>query len=264
MNLRLALAAWLAATPVLAQPIDLNGHDVEVVDTEAGQALLVDGVKAHEDGVIYLDALPHEVGGATVLIGAAGSGGNSCNAGPFVLSLQGEAYRLDGPADSCAYLEQTIGTDAIDFVSEPSAAWEGQHWRWTPGGGLVMLDPVAFSPDPSRGWDQLDELEAAHPLDVFRFGPIADQMHMLLGEEEGDTFVDLLSGVGSGGLADPGYMGSAHEMDGSYAVVILDAATRQPYLAWAFAGGEMQTRPEGLESWSPGAIRALKTWSEAQ
>ncbi|MCY1127749.1 hypothetical protein OU426_12870 [Frigidibacter sp. RF13] len=264
MYLRLALAACLVATPLFADTVDLQGHAIEVVDTEAGQALLVDGAKAHEDGVIYLDTQPREVGGATVLVGAAGSGGNICNAGPFVLSLQEGVFHFDGPADSCAYLEQTIGADAVDFVSAPSAAWAGEHWRWTPVEGLVRLDPVTFKPDPSKGWDQLGELEGAHPLDVFRLGPIADQIYALLGEEEGDTFVDLLSGVGSGGLAAPGYVGSGHNIDGSYAVVILDAATRQPYLAWAFGGGEIQTRPEGLENWSPGAIRALKTWSEAQ
>jgi len=253
----------------LAEPLLVDGHIVDVADDgEGGQSLLVDGQPVFQDGVIYLDGEPQAVAGQTVLTGTAGPGGNACNPAPFVLSWQHGKAVLDGPVESCEYLEdRTAGATGLSFASRPTAAAPGERWDWMPGAGFTKGEEVTFVPDPAKGWDDLSGLAEAHPVDVWGYAPIRDQMLELLGESETDSFLQAIGGLGSGGLAGPGYVGQAcdkFDCQATKGLLVLDAETRQPYLAWSLFGGNLMTRPEGLENWSPGALQAYRSWSENQ
>lgn len=267
----LGLSALALALPAAARADALlaAGHIIDVAEDGAGGvALTVDGQTVLQDGVIALDPQATEVAGQTVVTGTAGSGGNACNAQPFVLSWKDGKPRVDGPVDGCLWLEdRTVTDEGITYASRPTAAAPGERWDWTPAAGFTKGDEVTFIPDPAKGWDDLSGLAEAHPLDVWAYKPIRDQMLEMLGESETDSFLQAIGGLGSGGLKEPGYVGGAcdkFDCQATYGVLILDQGTRQPYLAWTLFGSDLQTRPDGLEHWSPGAVKALKEWMESR
>lgn len=265
----LALAALLSATPTFADTISVAGHRVETGENaDLMQTLVVDGQVILEGGAVFLDGAVELAGGGAFVAGAAGAGGNACAPVPFVLLLPADGPpRLDQrPGDSCDYFTPEVGQDRVTYTKAATAAWAGERWIWTAGKGFSGPEPIAFAPDRSKGWDDLDGLDNAHPVEVFAYGEIYDQMMALLGETETDSFLQVISGLGSGSLTGPGYVGQAcdkFDCAATYGVLILDAATRQPYLAWTLGGGEMMTRP-ALADWSPAAAQALADWSAAQ
>ena len=145
---------WLAgvlaglAGPALAdETMTVAGHEIVVTGDEIGAAkLTVDGEVLHENGVIFLDPEPWDLGGLAVVTGVAGSGGNACNAPPFVIALpEGAAPQFFGPVASCAYLLPKIEAETLVFTSDPLPGTPGEVWVWTPGGGFAPGEAVGFA-----------------------------------------------------------------------------------------------------------------------
>jgi hypothetical protein len=241
------------------KPVD--GHSVSVIDDGAGVVtLIVDGAVVHENGVIYLDAEPVVVGGIAVVTGAAGAGGNACNAAPFVLALpEGGAPAFWGPVDSCAYFTPKVEGGQLIFTAEPMPGAAGETWVWSRDGGFVPGPAVGFV--PNAGWEALDSLAGAHPADALAIAPVTEALQAGMGADY-PMFLERITGLGSGDLTATGYQGEACiklTCEADWAILYLDRATRQPFAIW-HVYGQIENRifPQDTTQWPPEAMALLR------
>ncbi len=232
--------AGAAAAEDLSAWHEVAGHEIALIATDdATQRLEVDGVALHEDGLILLDEVPVTVAGVTVLTGSAGSGGNACNAAPFVLVLpQGGPVRLDGPLDSCAWMERKVQPDALVFASEALPGAAGEVWTWTPMGGFAEAQPETFAPEAGQGWEAMAGLAGAHPVEALKLTPVYAALQAGLGASWGE-FAERIEGLGSGDLGADGYRGEAclkFTCDSDFAILWLDRAGQGVYAYWRVDG----------------------------
>lgn len=247
--------------PVLAdETLTVAGHEIVISDDGKGAATLaVDGTVLHENGVIYLDPGQQDLGGLTVVTGAAGSGGNACNAAPFVLALpEGEAAQFYGPVDSCAYLLPSVEAETLVFKSDPLPGYPGEVWVWTPGKGFAAGAAVGFV--GSEGWEAFDSLAGAHPAEALKITPVLEALKAGLGPDY-PLFAERISDLGSGDLTAGGYLGQAcikFTCDEDWALLYLDRASQGVFAAWAVAGtAEPKLWPADRSLWPAEALAAL-------
>lgn len=257
------MVGWaLSAGMGLAEDqITVAGHDITVSENGAGMsALRVDGAAMHENGVIYLDPWPVTLGDVTVVTGAAGAGGNACNAAPFVLALpEGGAPEFWGPVDSCAYFIPRVEGDQVIFASEPMPGAAGETWVWTRDSGFVPGPAVGFV--PSAPWEAMDNLAGAHPADALRIAPVIEELQAGLGAEY-PAFLERISGLGSGDLTAEGYLGSACiklTCEADWAILYLHRETQRVFAVW-HVYGEIENRiyPGDTNIWPPEAMAMLR------
>jgi hypothetical protein len=268
MSLVLSLACG-GGTAGAQEALTVAGHEVSVTGMESGAgtgnaALLVDGKVLHEDGVIYLDPEPRVVGGVTVVTGVAGVGGNACNAAPFVLVLpEGAAPELFGPVASCAYLPLVeVQPEAIVFAADPVPSQPGEVWVWNRTTGFTEALPEPFAPDAGSGWELLDRLDIAHPVEVLEIAPVYAMLEAGLGPADWAAFSERISGLGSGSRTGEGYLGSAClklTCEADWAILYLHVATRQAFAIW-HVRGEIENRiwPEDTNLWPAEAMTVLR------
>jgi hypothetical protein len=258
----IALALWAGAGLAEGQ-MSVAGRQIEVVRIEDGMngaGLVVDGAMLLTEGVIYLDPQPLVVGGVTVVTGAAGAGGNACNAAPFVLALpEGGAPELSGPVDSCAYLQPQIDAEELVFASEATPDTPGETWVWTRAAGLAPGAAQGFV--ASADWEALDGLSGAHPADAMAIAPVLDALQAGLGPDY-PVFAERISDLGSGDLTPEGYLGQAclkFTCETDFAVLYIHKATRQVYAIW-HVYGEIENRiwPTDTGLWPPEAMAKLR------
>jgi hypothetical protein len=258
----IALAVW-AGAGLADDRISVAGRQIEVVRIEdgmSGAGLVVDGAMLLKDGVVYLDPEPLVIGGVTVVTGAAGAGGNACNAAPFVLALpQGGAPELSGPVDSCAYLLPQIDGDELVFGSESTPDNPGEIWVWTREAGFAPGPAPGFV--ASAGWEALDGLSGAHPADAMKLAPVLEALQAGLGADY-PVFAERISDLGSGDLTADGYLGEAclkFTCDEDWAALYLHRDTRQIFAIW-HVGGESETHvwPKDTAVWPVAAVMALQ------
>lgn len=239
----------------------LAGHKVQLEElAEGGYRLTADGKVMLEDWQVFADEAA-EIPGGALIYGSSGPGGNACAAPPFVLWLpEGGMARLDGPADTCSYLEGQRDGDRITWASEPVPGEMTESWIWTAKGGLVAGPSSAFAPDPGRGWEALPELADQHPAEAMRLQPVYEALKSGLGDEFPD-FAERISGLGSGGLVGPDYYGEAcikETCDIDMAALWLDAGRREAFAFWRVAeGGELRLYPADRALWPEGALAKL-------
>lgn len=255
--------AVLCGTTAGAEGLTVAGHALEVKDDGMGSAaLLVDGEVLHENGVIYLDAAPQEVGGVTVVTGVAGSGGNACGAAPFVLALpEGAAPQLYGPLDSCREFTLQVQPEALVFSTEPLPSEPGEIWIWNATTGLTEAAPEAFGADPGAGWEAMPTLAQAHPVDAMKLAPVLQALQAGLGAEY-PVFAERISDLGSGDLTAEGYLGQAclkYTCETDFAVLYLHAPSQQVFAIWHVDGEvEPHVWPQDTTLWPPEAMATLR------
>ena len=107
-TLRCALLYAVAhAAPAAAQemPGKLFGNDFRIERVDYEGRLLIGDREILRSPQLLLDEIA-VVDGTPVLIGSASSGGNMCDAAPFVVSFpSGGKPRLDGPLETCASVQ---------------------------------------------------------------------------------------------------------------------------------------------------------------
>jgi hypothetical protein len=227
------------------------GHVVAVIETDdIMRRLEVDGSPVHEDGLILLDTV-QTVAGVQLLTGVSGPGGNACSAAPFVLVIEADgATRMDGPVDTCTYLELQVQPDALIWSAEPLPGVAGEVWTWTPAGGFAEALPEEFAPEAGLGWDDLARLDGAHPVEALKIAPVYEALVAGLGAAWPEV-AERLEGLGSGGLVAQGYRGEAclkFTCDQDFAVLWLESGRREAFLYWR-REGEGQVWPAGPEGW---------------
>lgn len=247
--------------PVLAdETLTVAGHEIVISGDAMGEATLqVDGETLHENGAIYLDPEVQDIGGLAVVTGAAGSGGNACNAAPFVLALpEGAPAQFFGPVDSCAYLLPHVEAETLIFTSDPLPGYPGEVWVWTPGKGFAAGEAVGFA--GSEGWEAFDSLAEAHPADALKITPVLEALEAGLGADY-PIFAERISDLGSGDLTAGGYLGQAclkATCDDDWALLYIDRESHGVFAAWAVTGtAEMKLWPEDKATWPAEALAAL-------
>jgi hypothetical protein len=240
--------------------VTVAGHEIVVTGEGFGEAgLQVDGVVLHENGVIYLDPVVQDLGGLAVVTGAAGSGGNACNAAPFVLALpDGGAPQFYGPVESCAYLLPVVEAETLVFASDALPGYPGEVWVWTPGKGFAAGASRDFV--ATAGWDAFDSLADAHPADALAIAPALAALQAGLGPDY-PVFAERISDLGSGDLTPMGYLGRAcikFTCDDDWALLYLDRESQGVFAAWAVAGtAEPRLWPADRGLWPEEARAAL-------
>lgn len=259
-----AFLALLGTTAALAEEQLVGGHAVTITeDGMGGAALVVDGEVLHENGVIQLDRKVLVVDGIATITGVAGPGGNACNAAPLVLFLpEGEEPALYGPLDSCSYLPLVeVRPDAIVFAADPLPSQPGEVWVWAPETGFTGGTPRVFGATADAGWDQLDTLANAHPVDALALQPVLQALQSGLGADY-PAFAERISELGSGGLTAEGYLGSAclkHSCEEDWAVLYLHRESSRVFAIWHVMGEiERQVWPQDTADWPPEAARMLR------
>jgi hypothetical protein len=256
----LGAVALLFGAAASAEEMTVAGHRIDVAeDGMGGAALVVDGAVMHENGVILLDAAPQVLDGVTVLTGAAGAGGNACNAAPFVLALpEGAAPEFWGPVDSCAYFTPAAEGGRLVFTSDAVPGAAGESWIWTPDAGFAPGPAKGFA--ASKGWDAFDSLAGAHPVEALAIAPVLKALQAGLGADY-PAFAERISELGSGDLTAEGYQGGAclkFSCDTDWAVLYLHRASKGVYAIWHVAGEvEPKVWPTDTTAWPPEALAAL-------
>ncbi|WP_217570373.1 hypothetical protein [Mesorhizobium sp. GbtcB19] len=247
----------------LAEELRMFGHDVSILKNkdQTQDQLSVDGKVIHADEYISFDEVAI-VDGTPAVIGESSPGGNACDASPFVLSFPpGKAPRLDGPLDSCATITSKVESDRIVFSSAATAADKGQSWIWT-ANGFADGPPTVFSPDRTKGWDDLRARKVGHPADLFNYGEVGDQINALLGQDRAEI-LPIMQGVGSVEY-DGDYIVATsclpHMCDAIAQITVADLRERKIYLAWKLENQKIVVRPP-VGKWPQKARSALSSWA---
>lgn len=257
----LGAVALLCGTAAMAEDLTVAGHRIGVTeDGMGGAALVVDGAVMHENGVIYLDAAPQVLDGVTVLTGAAGAGGNACNAAPFVLALpEGAAPEFWGPVESCAYFTPAVDGGRLVFTSDAVPGAAGESWVWTRDGGFAPGPAKGFA--ATKGWEDFDSLAGAHPVEALAIAPVFEALQAGLGADY-PAFAERISELGSGDLTAEGYQGRAclkFSCEADWAVLYLHKASQGVYAIWHVEGEiEPHVWPADTTRWPPEAMAALR------
>jgi hypothetical protein len=267
-----AIGPGLALVLVSALPgagqdaLSVDGRQIMVTSDADGMALLtVNGATLLQDGVIYLDPGSSTVEGVTVVTGVAGPGGNACNPAPFVLALpEGGAPELWGPIDSCAYFQPQVEAGRLVFAADPLPGAAGETWVWTRDGGFVPGPAVGFV--ATSGWEALDSLSGAHPVDALALVPVLDTLQAGLGADF-PVYARLIGGIGAGNLTDEGYLGSACDKptcETDWAMLYLHRETQGVFAMWQVYGDTApRVWPADRALWPPEAL-ALLEWETAE
>ncbi|MFZ1468009.1 MAG: hypothetical protein WAT09_03420 [Paracoccaceae bacterium] len=258
-----ALAALLAfgAGAAVAEEWQLAGHLVSLDEVpDEGAKLSVDGKVMLEDWRIY-EPKVMPVAGGVAFHGVSGAGGNACDYAPFVLYLpQGAPARLDGPIDTCSYLEMEVTEAGLRWTSPNIPGKMTITWGWTPDAGIIQSTPVEFMPDAGRGWEALPTLGNEHPSEAVRLEPVYNALKVGLGAEW-DDFAGPIGELGSGGLIGPDYFGQAcikFECDAAFAGLWLDAGRQEVFAYWkSYDSPEIRLFPADRSLWPQGALEKL-------
>jgi len=255
----IAFAAFLTLGAGVAGAEDwtLAGHLVTLTETsDEGFKLSVDGKVMLETWLLF-EPQTLDLPGAVAFYGISSAGGNGCEGAPFVLYLpEGAPARLDGPIDTCSYLEAVIADDMIRWTSPKIPGRMTVTWGWSAENGIIESPPVAFAPGDGRGWEALPELVDAHPADALLLEPVYNALKAGLGAEW-DDFAGPIGELGSGGLIGPDYYGEAclkFECDASFAGLWLEAESQKVFAYWkSFDSSEVHLFPADRNQWPRGA-----------
>lgn len=259
-----AFAIWLSLWSTQAQSFDLKvfGSSVSVKQLSGERTLEVAGRTLLRDGIIVINEI-ERIGGTTVLIGVAGSGGNACDVSHFVLSLAPRREpRLDGPVEACGSRLVSVGDDGVVFEKPAIAGRDGQRWRWTDENGLQSLGKTAHIPARSDGWAALRERRMDHPFSLFDLADISDDIAKLVGGGIDDVRV-ALSGPGSGRFEGDLFIGQACRQASCgevEALVVAEIPKRRIFVAHKPANRSIAAYPR-VEDWPPQARSALRNWA---
>ncbi|MDW9450910.1 hypothetical protein GOA58_25245 [Sinorhizobium meliloti] len=174
----------------------LFGHNITVFETDLTRTLKVDGRDMVADRYIDFEEVTI-VGNVPVLIGNSSGGGNMCGPTPLVISFpEGQAPKIDRPADMCSETEYKIVGDSLEFRTpdEIAATYGQDKWTWTRKDGFDSGTRTEPKADISKGWEAIREHAWQYPSDLLGNGAVNAQLHRLLGKRYNE-FRALLIGL---------------------------------------------------------------------
>ena len=270
---RLACLALLLPTgSALAQTIDVaslpSGIDVTItrLPNENVQVLMAGGtelLRAHSI-TIELD-LADAGGGPAGLIVQAASDDPACPAAPYGLTAAFGAPWLRGPiGQPCTpYVAASYPGGAILF-SLPQLHADGDAVLFDVEAGPYRLGPIAFAPQPTRGWDALDGEVGGYndlsPIDLYAAQPVYEA---LVAQWQGELFAfaqhlasRTVPQIEGNLLFQTGCL--PQQCAFAIGMLAVDPASEQVYAAY-FNEGAPAIRPP-LEDWSPQAVALYDAW----
>ncbi|WP_457659731.1 hypothetical protein [Sinorhizobium medicae] len=245
----------------------LFGHKITVFEIDFTRTLKVDGRDMVADRSIDFEEVTI-VGNVPVLIGNSSGGGNMCGPTPFVISFpEGQAPKIDRPADMCSETDYKIVGDSLEFrTPDEIAATHGQDkWTWTFKDGFDTGARTGPKADISKGWEAIRERAWQEPSDLLGNGVVNAELHRLLGERY-DKFRALLIGVPQDHEF-PGkdYFGTTcipHSCPFGGGFIYLSGRDRQIYAAWK--GWEETDKVQTstpVKTWPKNVRSHLKSWA---
>jgi hypothetical protein len=258
------LVAPSIATGSPTDPDTYFGHEIRFSGTFGEERVLVDGKEMVRNGSVGISEVA-VVKGVGVAIGFSGSGGNVCDASPFVISFpEGKAPRFDGPLDTCDEVKHVTTNDEIKFEIAAIPGRDGQRWSWTPQSGFQSLGSIKHVESPEKTWSDLRSRNIQHPSELFDYADIASQMHALLGTDE-KPFLSIITGVGSVDFQGDLFVGQScarHMCGDEEALIVADLEKQTVFLAWKTENAPIIVRPP-VKDWSAAARAALRDWAKA-
>jgi len=259
-----ALAALTTTAHAAPDIQTIAGHKVEIVSGNDGnETLKVDGKTIHHNGYVSIDEVKN-LGEVEVAIGSSGSGGNACDAPPFVLSFaKGKKPRFDGPLDACKTVTYKIEADRIRFESKALEGDDGEAWIWTPGRGFKSAGLVKHMPDMAKGWSDLSAHHDLHPSELLDLGEIATPLLRLIGKDRKEV-LPVLNGVGSGEFVGDLYVGTScrpHACSDAGVIVIADPKTKQLYIGWKIERHKIEKRATN-SAWPKPVVAEFDKWAK--
>ncbi|MDQ2065854.1 hypothetical protein Q9295_05690 [Xinfangfangia sp. CPCC 101601] len=247
------LAPFAALAQAADERFDLGGHEVLLRATEDfTSAVIMGGETLHEDAQVLLDPVL-DLAGTPVLSGLSGAGGNACSAAPFVLALKNGQPELDGPVETCTYLERSIEGDALVYSNTPLPGVPSEVWRWTVAGGWSQEDGQEFQPLAGETWADSAVLAGKHPIEALGFAPVYAIFKQGMSPVDFAAYTNALAEMGSGDLGALGYQGEACwqvDCEGVWARLWIDPATKTAVAIWQAAEDDApRFFPEAAETW---------------
>lgn len=186
--------ALCTATTILAQTLDVaqlpGGISVTItrLAQDSVQVLSANGNELLRAHSITVETDLIDAGGQTAgLLVQAASQDPACPALPYALTVQFDQPWLRGPLGRpcTAYAAATYPGGAILF-SVPQLHADGDAMLFDLQQGYFRLGPIAFAPQPDRGWDALDGEVGGYndlsPLDLYAAQPVYEDLADMWGE----------------------------------------------------------------------------------
>ncbi|MFK7791884.1 MAG: hypothetical protein AB8B88_04345 [Devosiaceae bacterium] len=270
----LALSATFNINTAHAQTIDVvplpDGQDLTINRDEAtGQQTL----NAGEDALLAAATITSDLqvtdreGTPVGTVIYAESGEPGCAASPYVVTLAFGVPWVQGPIGMlCAPYIATARAGLVIFTSPSDLAQDGDVVVFDLNDGPVRMGPVAFAPQPGRGWDALDAEVGGYSdmsaLDLYSAEPVYDALNTLWGEDLFALAQHLRTRtvpVQQGNLlAQSGCLPAQCAF--AIGLIAVDPGNEEVYSAY-FNEGAPDIRPP-LESWSEEATALYNTWRE--
>jgi hypothetical protein len=260
-----AAVAFVATTAQAAPSSQMiAGHSVEVVnDGKGNEALKVDAKILHRNASVSIDQV-ESLGDLEVAIGSSSTGGNACDAPPFVLSFaKGRKPRLDGPIHACKTVTYKVQGDRIRFESKALEGDDGEAWLWTPAHGFKAAGHVKHVPDSTKGWSDLSAHHDLHPSELLDLGEVATSLLDLIGKDR-QAVLPVLNGVGSGEFVGDLYVGTScrpHACPDAGVLVVGDPKKKKLYVAWKLERRKIVQRTDDSD-WPPNARAEFEKWAK--
>lgn len=188
MKTCLALGFVLACSaPVLAEESRAFGGGVLTIseNSDGEKVLAFDGrqLAAGYFLVFEQEALVED---QTVLLYAAGDGGNACGpASVIVWKPEGRPVEAVTVGEDCGAPSPAVSSGRIVYLPYVLPGSSEPVETWSPSAGLTLAGRLDFAPEPGTGWADLESKPAGHPMDYFSNAAFYKQAQALLGEDLG-------------------------------------------------------------------------------
>jgi hypothetical protein len=243
---------------------EAHGHKFEFEQerNDAGDVVLkVDGTLKVETGAIYFERFDR-LGDVDYFVGLAGTGGNACDAAPFIVSIpRGGIAKLFGPVESCAGVGLEYLDDRIVMREGGLPGADVNVWTWTPTDGISRVSEK-LGTDAGKGWATLWDRKVGHPSELLFNGEVTKTLEATAGDDWAEVRKQY------DGLAEAKFVGdffvssSCVKEDCLQAgqFTALDLQTKSAFVALKPRGGKVRVHP-AVKEWPATARQGLKEWA---
>ncbi|MHC1999715.1 hypothetical protein ACYQR9_04655 [Methylobacterium sp. CM6241] len=198
------------------------------------------------------------------IVGSAGPGGNTCDAAPFIISIEnGKPPKLFGPLDVCAETNITYRDDSIHIVEKGAVGRKVRTWIWLPETGLSRTE-MTKSADTSKGWNTLWDRKITHPSDILESNELLKSIERNVGPNL-KHYLEQISGIGSTVYEGDILTGTAcikSECDQTGSFISLDLQTKTIYTAFKPRYKNIIVQPP-VREWPSAVRKSLAEWAKS-
>jgi hypothetical protein len=251
---------------------DVAGHKITFTVGEDGQATLwVNDVVMLTHADIRLNG-PWIAGRHHILIGYCATVASQSVTEPFVIVLsEGNQPVIHGPIESKAGFRHTLprhdepAGGEITFTAVYHPCRPIEKWVWSFEAGFSQLPSFDFAEVATLGWEELEQLGSAHPLEYLMVQEVYRKLKSGLGADW-PVFADLIVQSGQGWPIEDGYFAASppnlHLKPRNVAGFFVHSATRAVSAFWWKDGGPVRMYPRDTDEWHPEMLAAFQWLSQ--